>query len=107
MVDLLAWNHLGSKRIKDFQEKLKDIHDCVDQLHTDMDDVEDLVNRLEESHGKKEEGRKRREQGNAMDAKSMYNIVAEQTKLDETELKALLMKELQQDKKDKELELLN
>ena len=30
-----------------------------------------------------------------MDAKSMYNIVAEQTKLEETELKALLMKELQ------------
>ena len=42
-----------------------------------------------------------------MDAKPIYTIVAEQTKLDETELKASVMKELQQDKKDKEMDLLN
>ena len=33
--------------------------------------------------------------------------MAEQTKLEETELKALVTKELQQEKKDKELDLLN
>ena len=59
-----------------------------------MDDVEDLVNHLEESVGKKEEGKKKQHKGSAMDAKSIYTIVAEQTKLDEKELKALVIKEL-------------
>ncbi|KAM3130713.1 hypothetical protein pb186bvf_017127 [Paramecium bursaria] len=107
MSDLLTWNHQSTNRIRELQEKLESIHECVDQLHVNVEEkVENLVKQSQNEHRPKGDERKKQDEKRAIDAKSIFTIVAEQTKLDETELKSLLMKELQQEKQDKELDLL-
>ena len=107
MSDLLTWNHQSTNRIRELQEKLESIHECVDQLHVNVEEkVENLVKQSQNEHRPKGDERKKQDEKRAIDAKSIFTIVAEQTKLEETELKSLLMKELQQEKQDKELDLL-